>query len=313
MSAKVETMELVRVLQKEETAAILKLALALEEKYQDDSDWPGFLWHEVHAVPFALNRLVADRVLRIELQSRKYSYYRVLDIEKTKEALQLIGQLEPDAETIEALPEDLFDIIEGQDRIKNVLKLALAAPRPVHGLLVGPPATAKSLFLEELAFRLPSARYALGGTTSRAGIVDFLLKEPCRYLIIDEIDKADGRDLSALLSIMETGRISRLKKKMTELERRAVWVFAGANSDSRMPPELKSRFLRLYLHEYTSGEFKDVVCAVLIKREDIDAELARLIAQQIEPKSRDVRDAVRVARMSKGDRQEAERLIQELF
>ncbi|MBN1191075.1 MAG: hypothetical protein JXA46_15065 [Dehalococcoidales bacterium] len=64
--------------------------------------------------------------------------------------------------------------------------------------------------------RLPRIRYALGGTSSKAGIVDFIIEQQPRYLIIDKLEKMDMKDFSALLSLMADGVVTRLKKGMTE-------------------------------------------------------------------------------------------------
>ncbi len=101
--------------------------------------------------------------------------------------------------------------------------------------MAGPPATAKSLFLEALG-DLPGAQYALGGSSSRAGIADFLINFQPRFLIIDELDKMKGEDFSVLLSLMQSGVVARLKKGMREVERfkGGVWVarMPGAAPDS---------------------------------------------------------------------------------
>ncbi len=75
--------------------------------------------------------------------------------------------------------------------------------------MAGPPATAKSLFLEALG-QLPGAQYALGGSSSRAGIADFLINFQPRFLIIDELDKMKREDFSVLLSLMQSGVVARL-------------------------------------------------------------------------------------------------------
>ncbi|MDP3063822.1 MAG: hypothetical protein Q8O40_11535 [Chloroflexota bacterium] len=122
---------------------------------------------------------------------------------------------EAEGEVVPELPEDLFDVVVGHEKLKQLFVLSLRAPQPVHILLVGPPATAKSIFLMELE-RLPRSRYAVGGSSSRAGIVDFIIEQKPRYLMIDELEKMDARDYSALLSLMGEGVVSRLKKGMTE-------------------------------------------------------------------------------------------------
>ena len=42
---------------------------------------------------------------------------------------------------------DLFDDIIGYEDVKELFKMAIRAERPVHLLLCGPPASAKSLFM----------------------------------------------------------------------------------------------------------------------------------------------------------------------
>lgn len=198
------------------------------------------------------------------------------------------------------LPEDLFDIVVGHERLKKLFVMSLKAPQPVHILLVGPPATAKSIFLMELE-RLPRSRYALGGTSSKAGVVDFIIEQRPRYLILDELEKMDMKDFTALLSLMAEGVVTRLKKGMTEKVKVKTWVFGAVNRDDSLPVELKSRFLKQYLPEYSEQDYKKVVRAVLIKREQVDEKIAAEIAEKMVCYSRDVRDAIKIARLHKAD------------
>ncbi|WP_324664292.1 hypothetical protein VLL09_04935 [Dehalococcoides mccartyi] len=197
------------------------------------------------------------------------------------------------------IPEDMFDVVVGHERLKKLFTLSLQAPEPVHILLAGPPATAKSIFLMELE-RLPRSRYALGGTSSKAGIVDFIIEQRPRYLILDELEKMDMKDFSALLSLMADGVVTRLKKGMTEKVKVKTWVFAAVNREENLPPELKSRFLIRRLTAYNEQDYKEVVRSVLVKREHETETIANEIADRMASLSRDVRDAVKVARLHKG-------------
>lgn len=286
-----------------ETAALLGRCLAEQDAHAADDYWLGFTWADVRARAAHLNQLIIDGVLEQSYKSHSATCYRVAEPEALRQALARVdAQGDVLAEVYEDVPGDLFDVIEGHDRLKNLLRLAIAAPRPVHLLMDGPPATSKSLFLSELA-RLQPSRYALGGTTSRAGLVEYLLAERPRFLIIDELDKMAAADLSALLSVMESGIVSRLKRREDQVRRVHVWVFAGANRLQHIPPELLSRFWRAHLDPYSDEEFRRVVVAVLTKREGVDAEMANYIARQVGRRSRDPRDAVKVARLgtSKAD------------
>jgi Holliday junction DNA helicase RuvB len=194
------------------------------------------------------------------------------------------------------IPEDLFDVVVGHDEVKELFFMSLRAEKPVHILLVGPPATAKSVFLTELE-RLRGSRTTLGGTSSKAGIVDFIIEHRPRYLLIDELEKMDKKDYSALLSLMDPGKVNRLKKGMTDEIEVKTWVFAAVNKDDNLPTELKSRFYTRYLSEYSEQEFKKVVGAVLVKREHVDEDIAANIADEVVAYSKDVRDAVKIARL----------------
>ena len=66
----------------------------------------------------------------------------------------------------------------------------------------------------------------------------------------------------------------------------------------KLSPELKSRFAIRVLQPYDAVQYCTVVKGVLVHREDVNPELAEEIAHKLEGKSQDVRDAVRVARLS---------------
>ncbi|MDP3893901.1 hypothetical protein, partial [Nocardioides sp.] len=245
----------------------LHTCLEVQEREEGKDGWQGFLWSEVHSPPATLNSLVSLGLLDLsEFSSRAYKYYRINDKAKTHKILDAYNQGQPPVQEDDDLiiPHDLFDIVIGHEQTKNILKMSLLATDPVHCLLVGEPATAKTLLLNELA-RLPGSRLALGGTSSRAGIVDFLIDVRPRYLIIDEIDKANGQDMDVLLSLMETGLVTRLKKGMREQTKIRTWVYAGANSDRYLTQALVSRFIVRHMPKYTQQDFKDISRAFLTK------------------------------------------------
>jgi len=266
--------------------------------------WMGFEWHAIPAQTAQLNQLAIDELLvtgggRNTYRSRSTSTYKLKDPELVRECLAKLDEIEEGTEEGE-IPLDLFDFILGHDQLKDLLWKSLNAERPVHVLMVGPPATAKSMFLGELA-RLPFSRFALGGSTRKGGLEDYLLEFRPRYLIIDEIDKMDMRDMSVLLSLMESGIVARLKKRMREMEKMTTWVFGGANRDGNIWPELKSRFFTIHLKEYSEADFISISRAVLITREKVDPSLATLIAGQLSRHTRDVREAIHLGRLCKTD------------
>jgi len=266
---------------------------------------PGFEWYEVHGDARTLNAMVTRGILNILFKSNKSCTYEACDREAIKRALNdYRGMIAPPDEE-EYIPPDLFDVIIGHEGKKEIINRSISSDEPVHGLLYGVPASAKSLMLEELN-RLPRSKFILGSNLSKAGLYDALLneREKPRFLIIDELDKIDDQaNLAALLSLMERGIITETKYKRHRQMKLKCWVFASANRIDRIPEELMSRFLLLKFKPYTDAEFVDIAVNVLTKRESTNESIALYISQTVmkELGSRDVRDAVKIARLLKGD------------
>jgi len=280
---------------------ILKEAIEIEEKKRNEDYYLGFEWYEVHASPSVLNRMVCNRILDISYSSRTSTKYRLSDFELIKDVVKQVEEYFSAQKGIQTgegkIPEDLFSVIIGHDDIKRIILKSLKARKPVNILLYGPPATAKTLFLSELA-RLPNSKYILGSSSTRAGILDYLIEYKPTYLIIDEIEKMKGEDYAVLLSLMETGIVTRLKKNMREDVMLKTWVFAAANDIKRLPQELKSRFLKFFVKPYTVEEFKKVAKAVLSK-DGLGEDMVTYLVDRVSKYSTDVRDAVLISRLVK--------------
>jgi len=70
----------------------------------------------------------------------------------------------------EPIPVDgLFGDIIGHNEVKELLLACLLAERPVHVLLAGPPALAKSLFLWDIERAADERAIWLGGISSPSG------------------------------------------------------------------------------------------------------------------------------------------------
>lgn len=227
---------------------------------------------------------------------------------KTKEEIELKKAEEKKQAEEEKLPDDLFSVIEGYDDIKEIFIKSLKASTPVHILLVGKPGTAKTVFLMELE-RLGGIMI-LGGTSTKVGIRDILLEELPRILLIDEINEINsGKELTALLTWMESQRVVVAKAGDYRDKKGKGWVFGACNSTRNIPDALLSRFMRFYFKDYSEEEFIKVGIAILTKREGIDEDLARYISSELaHRKYRDVRDAIKVARLSSTN-EEAKRIM----
>lgn len=279
------------------------------EKYQ--YAWLGFEWSDIPAPPQTLNQLVVDELLvtggpRGTYRSRSSTTYKLRDPELVRECLESLREAEEGTEESE-IPGDIFDFILGHDDVKDILLRSINSERPVHILLVGPPASAKSMFLAELA-RLPFSRFTLGGGTSKAGLADFLLEFRPRYVVVDELDKMPLAEMSILLSLMESGIVARLKKRMREIETLKTWIFGAANRDERIWPELKSRFFTIHLEEYSEADFISIARSVLIAREKVNPSLANYITLSLARFTRDVREAIHFGRLAK-NRDDVDKLV----
>lgn len=280
-------------------ADLLRRAVEWEEKHGSEPHTLGMEWSDLRAHPATLNKLVVAGVLKVSFRSNSTTAYRLVDPEAVRSLLALAENPLPEPSGGPALPEDLFAPVVGYDDLKAEMRLSLEG-EPVHFLLIGPPATAKSLFLMELA-RLPGAHFATGGSSSKAGINRLLLARRPRVLIVDEAEKMEMTDHSALLSLMEGGIVSSTKVGMTETVRITCSVFAACNSTRGLPGELLSRFERVTLRSYTEEEFRHVAVKLLTMREGTPEDVARRVADLcVENRWEDVRDAVRLARMGRG-------------
>jgi len=265
----------------------------------------GFEWYEVHGDPRTLNALVTRGILNIVFKSNKSCSYETADREAIKRALNDYRGLIQPSEEDETIPPDLFEVVIGHEDKKELIMRGLTSDQPVHFLLWGVVASAKTLMLEELN-RLPRSKFVLGSNLSKAGIYDIFLneKEKPRYLILDELDKIDDQsNLASLLSLMERGVITETKYRRHKRIKVKCWVFASANEIRRIPKELLSRFVMLKFKPYSDAEFIDVAVNVLTRRESVNESIALYISKKVldELGSRDVRDTVKVARLMKGD------------
>jgi Holliday junction DNA helicase RuvB len=292
----------------EKVREVLKKAIEAHqraiEKYGDSN--LGFEWYEVQAAPQLLNKLVREGFLVVSYKSNKSTMYKVVDpkslaimIEQVEQMIRE-GEVEAEYGPVE-IPPDLFSIIVGHDDVKEVINRSIQSESPVHILLHGSIASAKTMFLEELA-RLPKSRFVVGSSLTKAGLIEVLFEDKPRFLIIDELDKIETEDnLAALLSLMERGIVTETKYRRHRSLTLKTTVFASANRIDRIPPELLSRFLKLYFRDYTPQEFIEVTVDVLTKREKVSPQVAFHIGEKVlrELGSKDVRDCVKIARLLK--------------
>jgi len=198
-----------------------------------------------------------------------------------------------------ALEYDLFDSIVGYDDIKKLFQLSFGSQRPIHILLVGPPASAKTLFMLG-CMKLDRSYFTLGTHSTKSGMVDYLFEKRPRYLIIDEIEHMSIRDQTALLSLMETGIIAETKHMKNRTTQLKTWVFATSNQTNHMLTPLLSRFMVLHFKQYKYENFLDISIHMLAQ-EGITKDVANEVAAQVwqKMKSKDIRDCIKIAHLAK--------------
>ena len=188
-----------------------------------------------------------------------------------------------------------FDDIIGHEHIKRLLRMALESGSRTHILLVGPPASAKTMFLTSLLQSLKNEYLVDGGNSTRAGMIDYLFENRPRYLLIDEIDKSAPKHQTFLLNLMETGIISETKYRKTRESRMDVSVFATCNDSRTLSAALQSRFFVVQLEPYSYEQFYGITLRLLHDR----TKVSPTIADAVWNTSKNIRDCVRIGRLAR--------------
>ncbi len=266
----------------------------------------GWTWKDVRVHSAHIHKLLLKGIVLSTFESRSTKNYMLSDTGRTIASADLpvpttvIGSKMEygDEPTIDFV--EMFSDIVGYDDIKELLRESLQLPKPIHTLLYGPPSLAKSMFLWDIERAYGHLTLPLiGSATSHAGMWDLIAERKPKIILIDELEKMSLTDTAGLLSLMEKGRIIRAKVGRKLDEELTCWIIGTANRIGKLPVELLSRFAKFQLTEYNSAEFTHVVESVLIRHENLDQESAHEIAMRLVGATHDVRDAVRVARLSK--------------
>jgi len=278
------------------------LSILEYEQTHDPTEFSlGWSWSNVRVSPATLNNLILRGLVEEKFHSN--SYRGLLLTELGREQAEQLGQTtevqEKHRDKAAMLPVDIFEDIISHDEVKELLKAVLLAEDPIHVLLAGPPALAKSLFLWDIerAFG-EQAIWLVGSATSKAGLWDLVAEREPQVLLIDELDKMNAVDTAALLSLMEGGRLVRAKTGRALDVTVDTRVVAATNQVAGLSAELKSRFAIRKLEAYDTAQYRTVAKGVLVRREGANPAVAEEIAEKLEGKTQDVRDAVRVARLS---------------
>jgi Holliday junction DNA helicase RuvB len=199
--------------------------------------------------------------------------------------------------------DKLFENIYGYDNVKRLFRMALQSAHNTSILLSGPPASAKTLFLQ-LLMKLQDSYFIDCSNATKSGLVDFIFDNKPKYLLLDELDKLSKRDQTFLLNLMETGIVSETKYNRTRTMKIRTSIFATSNNTEKIIPPLQSRFFIVKLQQYTYEQFYDITIRLLTtsNQHNVDEEIAKVTADEvwnISSTTKNIRDCVRVAKMAK--------------
>lgn len=193
-----------------------------------------------------------------------------------------------------------FSNIYGLDGMKENLFRALISEEQINILLVGPPATSKTLVMSTIQEKCNDVFYYDASNTTSAGLIEELFyNRNAKLIIIDEIDKLKRNDLSSLLGLLNNGKIvKKLKEIKYDFRIENVKIFATSNSMVNLPKPVRSRFQEYYLREYSDDDFIQVVKFCLIKK--LPEEICEAIGLMlISVERKDVRAAIGISNLLK--------------
>lgn len=283
----------------EKLAKVLEYAVKVEEEKMEKygKDYP-VAWNnmEVHAPRQWIEHLLVEEIVKLVCKTSKHTEFRLMNREAVKQALKEYQELtQTTIEEETKIPDDLFDDIVGYDDLKELFMKALKTGG-VHFLLVGPPASGKTMFLFCLE-KLPRTKYLVGSRLTKSGLTDYLFSHQPKILLLDEIDKMDAVNYAVLLSLCESGRVTEMLFNRSREILLDTVVFACCNQ-IKIPEEILSRFEIIEFKRYSKDEFIHVVKNLLVRRGKED-ELAEYIAKTVaeDLQTTDPREAVRIAKL----------------
>src|ERR687896_1541011 len=156
----------------------------------------------------------------------------------------------------------LFDDIYGYDNIKRLFRMALDTIHPTFILLSGPPASAKTLFLQSL-IKLQDSYFIDCSNATKSGLVDYIFNNKPKRFLLDELDKLSRKDQTFLLNLIETGIVSETKYNKTRKMELKTSVFATSNSVEKIIGPLLSRFFIVKLRAYIYEQFYEITIRLL--------------------------------------------------
>ena len=292
---------------------IVKRALEYVKKLKaEGKSWEDFELADIGAQWWDVRKLVYDYgIFKITYKSSRHTFYAfAVPIEEVEKMLRKFevspdkwGEPKEGEIKVPDSPEELFGVIEGYDDYKWIiwkgLKKWAKGGKPPHFLLVGPPSTAKTLFLECIENKVGRTIYVAGESARRGGFVERILEGFNRWgkawiLEVDEIGRLDSDALKTLHNLMEYRLDIPVSGKQISVKNVRIMVIATSNTLYNVPETIRSRFGQpLVFSAYSEEQYIRAAVKALTELEGIPKELAQEIA--VKTAKMGIRD-VRVAR-----------------
>lgn len=284
------------------------LKKALERERLPRKGWQYF---ETGASISDVHRLLNADLIAVAVKAdgdRPTTLYRISDKGKTTVAAAQDAESPPiPYQTV----KDAFGLIVGFEDIKHEIARAISNRLKVNFLFIGPPACAKSLFLEGVCSVVPKNLQAFGSSTTASGLSDDLFRKQPQVLSLDEADKLRKDAYSVLLGLLERGDVIEVKYGRSRGIHLETAVFAACNRYEKFTPEFMSRFpWQVHFKPYSRSEFLDVCCGFL-SHSGCPEDVAEFIGAQVfDNQLGDVRKVRGVYQaMESATREEAQRVI----
>lgn len=282
-----------------------------EHSFIEDTEYDSF-WEatDVGVKPQSLYQLEVNGVLKRVFDSNSTTAYSLKDREAIKEIIEQ-SNLSQDGTRKEIhqypdeddLPDDLFDDVIGYDKVKWLLRRGITTQDITNFLLVGPTGSAKTVFLMCIEDKLDNAEFVSGKPTSGPGVLDMMFTDTPKYMLVDEMDDMNGDVQKVLSQYTETGIVDETKVGKDRKLHTNTKTFASANSMEPIIEQMQDRFLDLHFDPYTRDEYIEICRHILPRKEETPEDEAQTIAEllwDLEGEG-DVRKAIQVARISRGD------------
>lgn len=212
----------------------------------------------------------------------------------------------------------MFNSIVGYDDYKEFFYQAIISEYKLNLLLHGAKGTGKSEFLKEIERKYKNRCIYIdcAATTTKAGLRDILFQRgsQTKFLLVDEINLMEPRDLSIFLSLCQDNAITvTMNKTYKKLQLYNLKIFATCNyipDNKKLKAAINDRFDRYDFYPYNYEELSQI-SQFCLKNKVKNKELINYIVDRVyyDLKSTSVRDIIDIAHYQFKDFAQIDRYI----